>query len=176
MKKVVAILFLSLATAVVAQDAYTLTPESVLTIAGSSTVHDWTVTANTMQGNLTTTNALPAKIDFSVPVADILSERGPTMDSKMHAALKIEEHPKVSFKLIEVRGNTVLVGVLNIAGTEKEVTINVKVVATGDVFEIQGEKKILLQDFGMEPPTAMFGQIVVGDEVTVNFDLFFKKG
>jgi hypothetical protein len=35
--------------------------------------------------------------------------------------------------------------------------------------------KIVLQDFTIEPAKAMFGQIIVGDEVTVNFDLIFSR-
>ena len=41
--------------------------------------------------------------------------------------------------------------------------------------QIAGKHKITLQDYNMEPPTAMFGTIVVGDDVTVNFDLVFAK-
>jgi polyisoprenoid-binding protein YceI len=36
-------------------------------------------------------------------------------------------------------------------------------------------KKIALEDFGIKPPTAMFGQIVVGDTVVVKFELIFDS-
>lgn len=173
MKRLHLLSFLLFLNFAICQEFYTLATESTLTINGTSTVHDWTVAANKMTGTLTATEGTPKEISFEVNVADIQSERGPTMDKKMHAALKKEEHPKVSFALKEVKGTSTLVGTLTIAGIEKEVEIDSEI-SVGNEVRIQGEKKIILQDFDMDPPTAMFGQIVVGDEVTVKFDLLFK--
>ncbi len=175
MKKTLTFLLLCAALSGFAQDSYILSPESTLTIEGTSTVHDWIVSANAMHGTLTTNGSQPKTINFEVNVADILSERGPTMDNKMHEALKQEEHPTISFKLSKLKNGTILLGLLTIAGVEKNVEIDTKTDTTGDGLKIKGEKKIVLQDFGMEPPTAMFGQIIVGDEVTVKFDLSFSK-
>ena len=57
----------------------------------------------------------------------------------------------------------------------KGVEIDAEIISDTDVMKIKGEKKVILQDYGMEPPTAMFGQIIVGDEVIVKFDLVFEK-
>lgn len=173
MKRLFLLPFLVFLNLAFGQEAYTLGAESTLTIDGTSTIHDWTVTANKMTGTLTATEGTPKEISFEVNVADIQSERGATMDKKMHDALKKEEHPKVSFALKEVKGASTLVGTLTIAGIEKEVEIDTELTVE-DAVRIKGEKKITLQDFSMKPPTAMFGQIVVGDEVMVKFDLLFK--
>lgn len=175
MKKTLTLLFLGLTVVGFAQDSYTLAGESTLTIDGTSTLHDWTVTANAMQGTLTAADALPKEISFGVNVGDIESDRGTTMDNKMYAALKKDEHPKVSFTLQEIKGASTFVGTLDIAGVEKQVEIEANIDSSGEGIKIRGEKKIILQDYGMEPPTAMFGQIIVGDEVTVKFDLAFTK-
>ncbi|MGB5274209.1 MAG: YceI family protein [Flavobacteriaceae bacterium] len=158
-----------------AQNTYKLNDKSAMTISGSSTVHDWTVTANQMEGALEMNANAISKIGLTVPVDGIKSERGATMDKKMYAALKKDEYPSVHFQLQEIKGTTILTGMLNIAGTEKSVQIVAEINPTSDAISIKGEKKLVLQDFGMEPPTAMFGQIVVGDEVTVQFDLVFTK-
>jgi len=175
MKKVIALLFLSFAYIGFAQETYTISSDSKLTIDGTSTVHDWTVLANSMTGNVTAEEGLPKTIEFEVAVAEIQSERGAAMDKKMHAALKKEEHPKISFKLTEVKNSTNLAGKLNIAGQEKAVEIPVKMNTDNGSLKISGEYAITLQDYGMEPPTAMFGQIIVGNDVTVKFDLDFSK-
>lgn len=175
MKKTFTFLLLCSALLGFTQDSYLLSPESTLTITGTSTVHDWTVVANAMQGTLRANGSQPKEINFKVNVADIVSERGPTMDNKMHDALKKEEYPTIDFRLLEVKSGSMMVGLLNIAGVDKNVEIETKIFPTGDHLNIQGEKKIVLQDFGIEPPTAMFGQIIVGDEVTVTFDLSFSK-
>lgn len=161
--------------AVLAQESYRISSDSQLTIDGTSTVHSWTVSANKMEGSLSLQKGSPTAINFEVTVAEIRSERGATMDKKMHAALKKEEHPKVSFKLEQIKNTSVLVGVLAIAGIEKTVEIDAEIETDGSVMKIKGEQKIILQDFEMEPPTAMFGQIIVGDEVSVKFDLVFER-
>ena len=175
MKKIVLIIFLGFLTIGMAQDVYTLSSESKLTIDGSSTVHEWTVTANTMTGSIRAQDTALKQIDFEVVVADIISERGAAMDKKMHAALKKEAHPKIMFSLQEVKNASVLVGMLTIAGTEKSVEIDSEIIAEGNTLKLKGEKEIILQDFGMTPPTAMFGAIIVGDAVIVKFDLTFVK-
>ncbi|MFH6603562.1 YceI family protein [Maribacter algicola] len=162
-------------TPLMAQETYGLSSESKLTIEGTSTVHDWTVTANTIQGKLRAQGTSLEEIEFQVDVADIKSERGATMDKKMYNALKKEEHPKVLFVLNEVKGQNVLSGTLTIAGNAKKVDIECKILASSDEVKISGEHRIALKDFNIEPPTAMFGQVIVGDDVTVKFDLVFKS-
>lgn len=159
----------------IAQDTYTLSTDSKLTIDGTSTVHDWTVTANKMEGTVITEGNSPKEIDFNVVVADIISERGATMDKKMHAALGKDTSPKVIFNLKEVKNESTFIGTLTIAGSEKEVEIIGQMDTSGDTITITGEHGIALKDFNIEPPTAMFGQVIVGDDVTVKFDLIFKK-
>jgi len=176
MKNVFLILFASCFTLVgFAQETFTLSADSKLTIDGTSTVHDWTVTANTMDGSVKTEENSPKEINFNVVVADIKSERGATMDKKMHAALGKDSSPKVIFDLKEVKNQSTLVGTLNIAGNEQDVEIKGKIDASEDRISISGEHGITLEDFNIEPPTAMFGQVIVGDKVIVKFDLIFKK-
>lgn len=158
-----------------AQDTYTLTADSKLTIDGTSTVHDWTVTANTIAGTVRTEENLPNEIDFNVVVADIKSERGATMDKKMYAALGNDTSPEVLFDLKEVKNQSILIGTLSIAGNEQEVEIMGAIDTSDDSISISGEYGIALKDFNIEPPTAMFGQVIVGDDVIVKFDLIFKK-
>ena len=165
-----------------AQETYNLSKESVMKINGSSTIHDWTVTANSMKGSMKMVAGALNNLLFQVEVAHIKSERGAAMDKKMHAALKVEEHPEVSFKFKEIKKDAGsensfhIIGMLNIAGTEKEVDIASEFQAVGGNYVFKGNKEIKLQDFNMEPPTAMFGQIIVGDNVTIDFDLVFTKG
>lgn len=178
MKKTILTLFLASTTLLAfAQETYTLTSESVLTVVGSSTIHDWTVTANTIQGTLNADGSILKEISFEVAVEGIISERGATMDKKTHNALKKEEHPNVIFSAKEVEtssdGNQDISGKLNIAGVVKEVSLEVEITRSTEEIRIKGEKEITLQDFDIKPPTAMFGSIIVGDNVTIKFDLVF---
>lgn len=178
MKKTILTLFLASTTLLTfAQETYMLASESVLTVVGSSTIHDWTVTANTIQGTLKADGNILKEISFEVAVEGIISERGATMDKKTHNALKKEEHPNVIFSAQEVEisstGNQNITGKLNIAGVVKEVDIAIEIKKSTGKIRIKGEKEITLQDFDIKPPTAMFGSIIVGDNVTIKFDLIF---
>ena len=176
MKRIRITLLLAFFSAVTfAQDSYALGQESKLTIDGTSTVHDWTVTANTMSGTVLAESNAPKEINFEVAVADIKSERGSTMDKKMHAALQQESHPEVLFALKEIKDGSTLVGTLTVAGKTKDVEIDGTINSSGENLEISGEHNIVLKDYDIEPPTAMFGQVVVGDDVMVKFDLVFTK-
>lgn len=159
----------------VGQATYHLGEKSKLQIEGTSTVHDWTVTAHTIEGSLQADGTTLKEVDFEVMVADIKSERGATMDKKMHAALRKDTHPKVNFSLKELKEGGLLIGTLAIAGHKKEVEIASMADFSNDSVVMVGEHRIALKDFQIEPPTAMFGQVVVGDEVTVKFDLVFEK-
>ncbi|WP_446050442.1 hypothetical protein, partial [Zobellia laminariae] len=89
MKKIV-LLMLFVASSIIgqAQDEYTLADSSKLTISGTSTVSDWDVVANSVAANLKYDGVAPKQINLEVEVADIMSERGASMDKKMHDALK----------------------------------------------------------------------------------------
>ncbi len=174
-KYLYAILLVVVSFVMSAQDKFVLSSESKLTIDGTSTVHDWTVTANTLEGSLLMEGNSPKELDFQVVVADIKSERGATMDKKMHAALQKESHPNVLFKLREVGGESILSGKLSIAGTSQQVAIKGKIDISDSGMIISGTQDIVLKDFEIDPPTAMFGQVVVGDKVTVKFELVFEK-
>jgi len=180
MKNTLLILFLmGLTISGFSQDSYTLSDSSAMTIDGSSSLHDWTVTANTLEGTVVQNGNSLSAVDFSVAVADILSDRAAAMDKKMHEALKMDEHPKVTFTVNDANAaigeNQELKGMLNIAGVENEVSVPATISQKDGSLHISGEKKIALKDYNIEPPTAMFGSIVVGDDVTVKFDLVFTK-
>jgi len=175
MKNTIVLLFVACVSLGFSQESLELSSQSTLIISGTSSVHDWTVAAKEMTGKLTALENTPTEIIFEIMVVDIQSERGAAMDKKMHAALKKEQHPKIDFKLQEVKGKSIIIGILNIAGVSKEVEIDSEITSLTNGIQIKGEKKISLQYFDIEPPTAMFGQIIVGNDVTIFFDLIFEK-
>ncbi|SHI94835.1 Polyisoprenoid-binding protein YceI [Arenibacter nanhaiticus] len=164
-----------------AQETYSLSPKSVITINGSSTVSDWMVEANAMKGAIQNKENLIKDLSLEVTVEKIHSERGASMDKKLHSALKMEEHPQVTFKLkaLTEKGASAskgtIKGLLTIAGVTKDVVLSCEIRKVDKEYFIKGNKEINLLDYNIEPPTAMFGQIVVGEKVSVNFDLRYAK-
>ncbi|NJN25298.1 MAG: YceI family protein [Cyclobacteriaceae bacterium] len=185
-----------LSLSVQAQTArYTISDASTMTVAGTSTLHDWTSEVKTITGYVETSDKLINKgklkkgediknVKVTVPVKSIISARGATMDNKTYEALKAEQHPEIVFDLGE---NTITVGSdkaftvtskgkLTIAGKTKEVSFPVEGKLLEDnKMSFSGSYKLNMKDYDMVPPSAMFGQIETGEEVEIKFELIVIK-
>ena len=179
--------------AVQAQDAasYQPLPESRLWVEGTSNKSDWTVKAQELDVELdlvpdaSSPEVRSARV--TVPAAEIVSEKSTIMDRLMHDALKVNEHPEIVFELTGAEPTAVpedsdatfalnATGRLTIAGETREITLPVE----GDLLEddrvrLTGEHTMLMSDYGIQPPSAMFGALRTGDEVTVHFDLLIDE-
>ena len=167
---------------------------STMLIAGTSTLQDWSSDVTKINGTVSLNDKLYRKgvkkgdkfegVSVSVPVLSIKSPRGATMEQKIYNALKSETNPDIKFTLTENQVTTAAKdsflletkGMLEIAGKSKPVTI----VVTGkkladESFSFEGSHKINMKEYEVEPPTAMFGQIVTGEEVEISFKLIAKK-
>lgn len=174
---------------------YNVAPESTMSIIGTSTLHDWTSTVTKITGYMDLEQKIAAKgtlkkgdeilaVKISVPAKSIISARGATMDKKTYDALKAEQFPDIIFEFSKIKVADVVDGKidvlakgnLTIAGKTNVVEIPVvgKVnSATQMVFS--GSHKVNMKDFDMEPPSAMFGQIVTGEVVEIKFELVLNK-
>lgn len=167
--------------------------KSTMTIDGTSTLHDWSSTVNELEGIVSFKSDLLSKLEngyqldevnFNAIVESIESGRGSTMDNRTYKALKYEEHPKVMFRLKdgaidEVRGNEFTVeakGDLTIAGKTQPIEMKVTGKKLDDnTLAFAGTKEIDMTEYDVDPPTAMFGQIEAGKEVTIKFELTFSR-
>lgn len=156
--------------------------KSTMTIDGTSNVHDWTENVETINGSLTatlsgTTLSAISSFNMSIPVSSIKSGKS-GMDKNTYTALKSDKYPNIKFNLqsTKIAGNDITVtGTLEIAGTKKTVTFPVKYSISGGNPVISGSYKMKMTDFNVEPPTALFGTISTGNDVTIKFNIQFKK-
>ncbi len=195
MKKV--LFFLSLFTitfCLKAQIHAGISAQSTMTISGTSTIHDWTSKVNTINGDLTFSKIAGQKslpdagklvenLKMEVPVKSIESPRGVVMDNKTYEALKSEEFPLITFILRDdhITGvsdkaagkfTLAITGDLTIAGTTKTVSLNLNGSKIGNgTFQFDGSYSINMTEYNVTPPTAMFGQIVTGENVTLAFSI-----
>ena len=116
-----------------------------------------------------------AAVSVSIPVTSIRSESD-RMDRLMQKALKATAHPNItyqmgssSFSQRSGEGFTVrTTGKLTIAGTTRDVTMDVAAKPAGDGrYILTGQVPIKMTDYGVKPPTAMMGTIKTGNDVTV---------
>ncbi len=168
-----------------------VSPESKLWIDGTSNLHGWSCKATTLDAAVEIDAAAAAqvtaappkalkKVLVKVPVKSIKCGHG-GMDDNLYKALKADETPEISYIMAtfeaapgEAKDSFTLhtVGTLTIAGKENKVSMDVLATRLADgTVKATGMVPIKMTDFGIKPPTAIFGRLKTGDEVKVNFEL-----
>ncbi|RAR72518.1 YceI family protein [Flavobacterium aciduliphilum] len=169
------------------QDSKVNMAESKLVVYGTSNLHDWDIVAKAMAGkasfdldNNTLQNII--SLDFSVESEQLLSGRS-GMDENTFKALNTKKYKTINYKLtkvlkiIKTTANTYSVeaqGDLMIAGTTKNITQNFIVVVNGKKVSFSGKTKITMAQFNITPPTALFGTIKTGPDVSVDFKVTYN--
>jgi YceI-like protein len=162
---------------------------SRVSLAGTSNIHAYTASstaarvvrlqlANGALGpNLWDAIVKPGALEafeIAIPAATLSSPKE-GLDKNMHKALKVTEHPDITFRLSrleagEPSGAMRGVGTLTIAGVAREVTLTLKTQRTGATLTVSGEVQLLMTDFGITPPKAMLGMLKTDPKVTVTFE------
>ncbi|MCC9165837.1 YceI family protein [Pontibacter harenae] len=164
-----------------AQALYRLSGKTELKVKGTSTLHDWEMTSTTATGKAELTlDGQTVKSIKSAEVsmkAETLKSGKEQMDNIAYKSLKTENNPTISFKYASFKSlsnnNLLVTGLLTIAGTTKQVTFKVQPQVEDGVLQLKGETAIKFTDFNLSPPTAMFGTIKTGNELTLLFKTSF---
>jgi hypothetical protein len=156
-----------------------------LSVDGTSSVHDWTIEAEEFDGNADLkieNNALQGinSLSFNIPVKSLKSGKS-AMDDNTYEALKEEDHPIIKYEFrsmdnVKVDGNTTTMdtkGLLTIGGTSKIVNMKVNADASNGI-TFSGDITFKMSVFEIDPPTAVFGTIKTGDQVTIKFNAQYK--
>jgi polyisoprenoid-binding protein YceI len=186
-------LLATLATTAATQETarVVVAPESKVWIEGTSNLHGWSCKAEKLEAVIELDAAAAAqvsvappkalkKVDVKVPVRALKCGHG-AMDDNLYKALKADGNPNISYILAtfeatpgETKDTFTLktVGTLNIAGKENKLSMDVAATRLSDgTVKATGMVPIKMTDFGITPPTAIFGRLKTGDEVKVNFEL-----
>lgn len=161
---------------------------STLKVEGTSNVHDWTVEAKDQKGKLVAEFADGQlvkinQLEFLVKAESLKSGKS-GMDKNTYKALKTDSNQDITYKLNKVNNIDCITsgsckvttsGSLSIAGTTKPVDITFDAKVTGDKVTLTGSKSLKMTEFKVDPPTAMFGTITTGDQVTIKFQSTFSK-
>lgn len=174
-------LFTTLSLHTNAQKNYTVN-KSTFEVAGTSTVHDWVMksTEGTGTANLTVKDSKLAEVNSLTItlMAESLKSSKASMDKVAYEALNTETNQTIEYVLRSAEKidetTWTLTGIYTIAGVSKEYKTQVKVIADGGTFTLQGSNQITFGDFEMTPPKAALGVVKTGKDLTVIFNIILS--
>lgn len=159
-----------------------------VTVSGTSTLHDWTVTSHSIQGSVafagdwkqgTGAPISLRSIELVVPVNSLKSTEGSGMDNTMYDALKSKQFPEIVFNMTAGSLKSIpsqpgvpyhfgANGELSVAGTKHLIGLDLAVTPHDDgSLSITTDVGLKMSDCGVTPPTAMLGAIKAGNVITV---------
>ena len=164
-------------------------PGSELSIAGTSNVHDFHCKTNKFNAYIDVdpgyTKDLTRVTRPIVSVNVVIAVKSLTcgnkkMDENMYNTLQADKNQIIRYKLsgYDILNGTATgfaaktTGTLTILGKEKQVAMKIDAARLNDgKATAEGEETLLMSEFGIKPPSFMFGTMKVGDEVKVRFNL-----
>ena len=166
-----------------------LLPGTELSISGTSNVHDFHCKTNKINAyidvdpgytkDLTKVARPIVSVKVNIAVKS-LSCGNKKMDENMYATLKADQNQLIRYTLSGydiLNGSATAFaaktnGTLTILGKDKTVAMKVDAtrLAEGKA-TAEGEETLLMSDFGIKPPSFMFGTMKVGNEIKVKFNL-----
>lgn len=188
-----ALALLAFGTTVAAQETarVAVAPESKLWIEGTSNLHSWSCKAEKLEAAIELDKgagpqlavAPPTalkRVDVKVPVKSLKCGHG-SMDDNLYKALNADASPEISYIMAtfevvpgEAKDSFTFktVGSLTVAGKENKLAMDVIATRLPDgTIKATGMVPIKMTDYGIKPPTAIFGRLKTGDEVKINFEL-----
>ena len=166
-----------------------LLPGTELSISGTSNVHDFHCKTNKINAyidvdpgytkDLTKVARPIVSVKVNIAVKS-LSCGNKKMDENMYATLKADQNQLIRYTLSGydiLNGSATAFaaktnGTLTILGKDKIVAMKVDATRlTEGKATAEGEETLLMSDFGIKPPSFMFGTMKVGNEVKVKFNL-----
>jgi hypothetical protein len=171
-----------------AESTYRLAQRYTVTIHGTLSIRDWVETVGEVTGEMKAGPHAGGGTDLNsiritMIVRSIKSDMGKTMDNNTYKALKAEADPEITFRLgvpvtVTAAGGkrqpVALAGQLTLAGVTRPTTLWINELSIGaDSMRFVGEESIRMTDFGVKPPSALFGTLKVGPVLTINFKTVF---
>jgi len=149
---------------------------------GTSNVRSFSCAARKLDVDINSDDdASPAKIvkaaSLSIAVDQIDCKNG-KMNEHMREALKAGKNPTILWRLSSYRiegTSVIMAGTLTIAGKENPIELRGTGGLNNGTITLKGTKVLKMTEFGVKPPSLMFGTMKVADPVTVSFDLVLNQ-
>ena len=140
---------------------------SEISIIGTSNVHDWSSVVGEFDLSVMVNSKSILEVYFKADVKSIKSGKS-LMDKNIYKALKSNDFPEIEFesKTLKIEGNKIIgKGTLTIAGQSKDINVNFETIKNNKNYIVSGTLVMKMTDYGVDPPTSVFGIIKSGDEI-----------
>jgi polyisoprenoid-binding protein YceI len=169
--------------------SYSLDSNSVIHLNGTSTLHNWTMTAHSFTGtaNVTfnTDHQLSSITGFSLrlPVRNLKGENS-GMEKSTYKALKEDKFKDIVFELASasfIKSGSehylvLLHGNLTMAGVTRPTTLKASAQINEDgTILCSGELPVYMSNYDIERPTYLLGTMKVGDLLLLTYNLLLVK-
>lgn len=141
------------------------------TVAGTSTLHDWTMTSTggTFSGTVSGNSINDVK--YVMGSKTLKSGKG-AMDTNAYKAMQADKFPNISFSATSVNvGKGTMTGKLTVTNVTKTVSFPVTVTKTGNSYSITGTETIKMTDYGVTPPSFMMNTVKTGNDIKVTVNV-----
>ncbi len=185
---IIGIAMFSIKAIVPIKNTYTLINDYIVTINGTSNLHEWDEKVKTVTGEGVVNWNSEEKFDLEsinikMEVHSIKSSMGIIMNNNTYKALKADANPDIFFSLtspirsLPIKSNGKMIsakGNLTIAGVTKAVDMQVKIsMPEHSKLIFEGSQSIEMTDYGIKPPVALFGTLKTGNEISIHFKTNF---
>lgn len=160
---------------------------SVMTVKGSSSLHDWEMKVGRMNGNIeleVMENEIGPieKLSFSV-LANSLDGGKSGMNKDAYEALKADTYKTIDFEFEKLNSvnctsgdcKVNISGTLTVSGVKRSIDVAFDANPSEEQIIFSGSKSLKMTDFNVEPPRAFLGLIRAYDNVIVEFELVFLR-
>lgn len=177
-------------------NVYTLQPTGAvamrltgtLNLFGTSTLHNWEMSAHQLQGNAqfdieNGQLAAVSALTFILPVKNLKGDKD-GMNDNAYDALKADKYKDIRFVMTTSRleatgGGKYTIhanGNLTIAGATRPIAMDVKATLNADgTVACTGSYALKMSEYNIDRPSFMFGAMKTGDALTLSYSLVFVK-
>ena len=152
--------------------------------------HRLTIAMDSWRAEVTWAAGEPTEVDLTTEVDSLRVVRGDggvkglsgpektIVRSNAMKALEVERFPQIRFRandIAQTGDGYRLTGTLQIHGTTRERTVDVRVEDLDDGWRISGDAEVRQTEFGVKPYSILMGSVKIADTVTVSFTAEHRK-
>ena len=177
MKNSLLIILIGMSTCMTLAQSHTLDQSnSQLSINGTSSLHDWASVVEKFDASADLSGMNFTNVSFEATVKSIRSGKS-GMDKNIYSALAADNNPKIIFtsEKLTIKGNKLTgTGILTIKGNSNNIDVDLDI-QEKDSYVISGHFDMKMTDYGVSPPTAIFGTVKTGDDISLDMVFVMKK-